>query len=158
MSKRDLALDLFKTFKNTTIKKSNKSGSSTPSTQTGKAGDPELISGVLSSLIADREWDSGLAEGNLFVHWKKIVGEEIAQHATPVSILDGTLTIQSSSTAWATQLQLMSNDLLTMIQKDATGVLIERIVFIGPHGHHGPSWKKGIRTIRNARGPRDTYG
>ncbi|CAB4564481.1 MAG: DUF721 domain-containing protein [Actinobacteria bacterium] len=158
MSKRDLALDLFKTFKNTTIKKSNKSGSSTPSTQTGKAGDPELISGVLSNLIADREWDSGLAEGNLFVHWKKIVGEEIAQHATPVSILDGTLTIQSSSTAWATQLQLMSNDLLTMIQKDATGVLIERIVFIGPHGHHGPSWKKGIRTIRNARGPRDTYG
>jgi predicted nucleic acid-binding Zn ribbon protein len=158
MSKRDLALDLFKTFKNTTIKKSNKSGSSTPSTQTGKAGDPELISGVLSSLIADREWDSGLAEGNLFVHWKKIVGEEIAQHATPVSLLDGTLTIQSSSTAWATQLQLMSNDLLTMIQKDATGVLIERIVFIGPHGHHGPSWKKGIRTIRNARGPRDTYG
>jgi predicted nucleic acid-binding Zn ribbon protein len=158
MSKRDLALDLFKTFKNTTIKKSNKSGSSTPSTQTGKAGDPELISGVLSNLIADREWDSGLAEGNLFVHWKKIVGEEIAQHATPVSILDGTLTIQSSSTAWATQLQLMSNDLLTMIQKDATGVLIERIVFIGPHGHQGPSWKKGIRTIRNARGPRDTYG
>jgi predicted nucleic acid-binding Zn ribbon protein len=158
MSKRDLAIDLFKTFKNTTIKKSNKSGSSTPSTQTGKAGDPELISGVLSDLIADREWDSGLAEGNLFVHWKKIVGEEIAQHATPVSILDGTLTIQSSSTAWATQLQLMSNDLLTMIQKDATGVLIERIVFIGPHGHHGPSWKKGIRTIRNARGPRDTYG
>lgn len=158
MSKRDLAIDLFKTFKNTTIKKSNKSGSSTPSTQTGKAGDPELISGVLSSLIADREWDSGLAEGNLFVHWKKIVGEEIAQHATPVSILDGTLTIQSSSTAWATQLQLMSNDLLAMIQKDATGVLIERIVFIGPHGHHGPSWKKGIRTIRNARGPRDTYG
>ncbi|CAB4572795.1 MAG: DUF721 domain-containing protein [Actinobacteria bacterium] len=158
MSKRDLAIDLFKTFKNSTIKKSNKSGSSTPSTQTGKAGDPELISGVLSHLIADREWDSGLAEGNLFVHWKKIVGEEIAQHATPVSILDGTLTIQSSSTAWATQLQLMSNDLLTMIQKDATGVLIERIVFIGPHGHHGPSWKKGIRTIRNARGPRDTYG
>ena len=155
MSKRDLALDLFKTFKNTTIKKSNKSGSSTPSTQTGKAGDPELISGVLSSLIADREWDSGLAEGNLFVHWKKIVGEEIAQHATPVSILDGTLTIQSSSTAWATQLQLMSNDLLTMIQKDTTGVLIDNIVFIGPHG---PSWKKGIRTIRNARGPRDTYG
>ena len=158
MSKRDLAIDLFKTFKNTTIKKSNKSGSSAPSTQTGKAGDPELISGVLSNLITDREWDSGLAEGNLFVHWKKIVGEEIAQHATPVSILDGTLTIQSSSTAWATQLQLMSNDLLDMIQKDATGVLIERILFIGPHGHHGPSWKKGIRTIRNARGPRDTYG
>jgi len=152
MSKRDLALDLFKSFKNTSIRKINKPA---PSIQVGKPGDPELISGVLSNLIADRDWDSGLAEGNLFVHWKKIVGYEIAQHATPISILDGTLTIQSSSTAWATQLQLMSNDLLMMIQKDAAGVLVENIVFIGPHG---PSWKKGIRTIRNARGPRDTYG
>ena len=152
MSKRDLALDLFKSFKNTSIRKINKPA---PSIQVGKPGDPELISGVLSNLIADRDWDSGLAEGNLFVHWKKIVGDEIAQHATPISILDGTLTIQSSSTAWATQLQLMSNDLLMMIQKDAAGVLVENIVFIGPHG---PSWKKGIRTIRNARGPRDTYG
>lgn len=155
MSKRDLALDLFKSFKNTSIKKLSKPASSSPSLQSGKPGEPELISGVLSNLIADRDWDSGLAEGNLFVHWKKIVGDEIAQHATPISILDGTLTIQSSSTAWATQLQLMSNDLLTMIQKDAAGVLVEDIVFIGPHG---PSWKKGIRTIRNARGPRDTYG
>ena len=152
MSKRDLALDLFKSFKNTSIRKINKPA---PSIQVGKPGDPELISGVLSNLIADRDWDSGLAEGNLFVHWKKIVGDEIAQHATPISILDGTLTIQSSSTTWATQLQLMSNDLLMMIQKDAAGVLVENIVFIGPHG---PSWKKGIRTIRNARGPRDTYG
>ncbi|CAB4576734.1 MAG: DUF721 domain-containing protein [Actinobacteria bacterium] len=155
MSKRDLALDLFKSFKNTSMKKTSKPASLIPSIQSGKTGDPELISGVLSNLIADRDWDSGLAEGNLFVHWKKIVGDEIAQHATPISILDGTLTIQSSSTAWATQLQLMSNDLLMMIQKDAAGVLVENIVFIGPHG---PSWKKGIRTIRNARGPRDTYG
>ena len=137
------------------MKKTSKPASLIPSIQPGKTGDPELISGVLSNLIADRDWDSGLAEGNLFVHWKKIVGDEIAQHATPISILDGTLTIQSSSTAWATQLQLMSNDLLMMIQKDAAGVLVENIVFIGPHG---PSWKKGIRTIRNARGPRDTYG
>ena len=155
MSKRDLALDLFKSFKNTSMKKTSKPASLIPSIQPGKTGDPELISGVLSNLIVDRDWDSGLAEGNLFVHWKKIVGDEIAQHATPISILDGTLTIQSSSTAWATQLQLMSNDLLMMIQKDAAGVLVENIVFIGPHG---PSWKKGIRTIRNARGPRDTYG
>jgi len=46
-----------------------------------------------------------LAEGNLFINWKKIVGDEIAQHAQPISILDNVLTIQSSSTAWATQLQ-----------------------------------------------------
>jgi predicted nucleic acid-binding Zn ribbon protein len=64
------------------------------------------------------------------------------------------LTIQSSSTAWATQLNLITTDLLATIQKDATGVLIEKLAIIGPQT---PTWKKGIRTIRNARGPRDTY-
>ena len=152
MSKRDLALDLFKAFKTNVIRKPNKPS---PTPQIGKPGDPELIGGVLNNLIAEREWDSGLAEGNFFVHWSKIVGAEIAQNATPISILDGVLTVQSSSTAWATQLQLISNDLLTTIQKDATGILIERLVFIAPRG---PTWKKGVRTIRNARGPRDTYG
>jgi predicted nucleic acid-binding Zn ribbon protein len=33
--------------------------------------------------------------------------------------------------------------------------LVEELIFIGPHA---PSWKKGLRSIRGARGPRDTYG
>ena len=151
MTKRDLALDLFTSFKTSVTRKPNKPA---PTVRIGQAGDPELISGVLNDLISDRDWDSGLAEGNLFVNWKKIVGDEISEHALPISILENVLTIQSSSTAWATQLQLISNDLLATIQKDATGVLIERLVIIGPQT---PTWKKGIRTIRNARGPRDTY-
>lgn len=152
MSKRDLALDVYNTFKNGVTRKPNKP---TPTDRVGQPGDPELISGVLNDLVADRDWDSGLAEGNLFVNWPKIVGAEIAQHTQAISILDGTLTVQASSTAWATQLQLISTDLITMIQKDTSGVLVEKLMIIGPQG---PTWKKGVRTIRNARGPRDTYG
>jgi len=151
MTKRDLAMDLFKTFKTGVTRKPN---TPVPTPRVGQPGDPELIGGVLNDLISDRDWDSGLAEGNLFVNWQKIVGDEIAQHAQPISILDNVLTIQSSSTAWATQLNLIAADLLTTIQKDATGVLIERLAIIGPQT---PTWKKGIRSIRNARGPRDTY-
>jgi predicted nucleic acid-binding Zn ribbon protein len=151
MTKRDLALDLFTLFKTGVTRKANKPA---PTIRVGQPGDPELISDVLNNLISDRDWDSGLAEGNLFFNWKKIVGDEISQHAQPISILDNVLTIQSTSTAWATQLQLISNDLLVTIQTDATGVLIERLVIIGPQT---PTWKKGVRTIRNARGPRDTY-
>jgi predicted nucleic acid-binding Zn ribbon protein len=151
MTKKDLALDLFTLFKTGVTRKANKPA---PTIRVGQPGDPELISDVLNNLISDRDWDSGLAEGNLFVNWKKIVGDEISQHAQPISILDNVLTIQSTSTAWATQLQLISNDLLVTIQKDATGVLVERLVIIGPQT---PTWKKGVRTIRNARGPRDTY-
>ena len=152
MTKRDLALDLFKTFKTGVIRKPNKPA---PTPRVGQPGDPELIGGVLNNLISDRDWDSGLAEGNLFVNWQKIVGDEIAQHAQPISILDNVLTIQSSSTAWATQLNLISNDVLASLQASAPGALVEKLSIIGPQG---PSWKRGIRTIRGARGPRDTFG
>ena len=152
MKKRDLALDLFKTFKTGAIRKINKPA---PTKRLGQPGDPELIAGVLSNLISEREWDSGLAEGNLFITWHQIVGAEIAQHTTPISILDGVLTVQTSSTAWATQLRLVHDQLLISIQESPSGVTIQRVDFIGPQG---PTWKKGLRTIRNARGPRDTYG
>ena len=37
----------------------------------------------------------------------------------------------------------------------AIDVLVDDIHVVGPRS---PSWKKGLRTIRGARGPRDTYG
>ncbi len=152
MERRDLALDLFKAFKTGAIRKINKPA---PTQRSGQPGDPELIGGVLSNLISEREWDSGLAEGNLFITWEKIVGADIAQHSTPISITEGVLVIQTSSTAWATQLGLVATELLATIQNDPSGATVEKLVFLGPTG---PTWKKGIRSIRNARGPRDTYG
>lgn len=152
MERRDLALDLFKSFKTGVIRKLNKAE---PTKRSGKPGDPELIAEALSDLISEREWDSGLAEGNLFITWPQIVGGDIAAHTTPLSISDGVLTVQTSSTAWATQLSLVSTQLLETIQSDPSGATILKLTFIGPLA---PNWKKGIRSIRNARGPRDTYG
>ncbi len=152
MQRRDLALDLFKSFKTGVVRKSNKPA---PTKRSGKPGDPELITEALSDLISEREWDSGLAEGNLFITWAQIVGSDIAAHTTPLSISDGVLTVQTSSTAWATQLSLVSRQLLSTIQSDPSGATVLKLIFIGPLA---PSWKKGIRSIRNARGPRDTYG
>ncbi len=68
---------------------------------------------------------------------------------------EGKLTIQTSSTAWSTQLRLMQGDLLKTIRQSAPGALVEELAIIGPHA---PSWKRGLRTIRGARGPRDTFG
>ncbi len=152
MEKQDLALELFKRFKTGVIRKKNKPA---PTHRSGRPGDPELIGGVLSGLISERDWSSGLAEGNLFITWEQIVGADIAAHTTPISISDGVLTIQTSSSAWATQLTLIAVDLLATIQSDPSGATVERVIFFGPTG---PTWKKGIRSIRNARGPRDTYG
>lgn len=153
MAKRDLALDLFKSFQTGQTNKKIRKRQVREST--GTTTDPQLLKDLLKDLITERNWDTGIAEGTLFSTWEKIVGNEISLHANPISLLEGVLTIQSSSTAWATQLRLIGPDLLETIQRSAPGALVESIAVIGPQG---PSWKKGIRTIRGARGPRDTYG
>ena len=149
--KVDLALELFRSYKTGFIKKIKPPVAERATTP----GDPTLISDVLTNLVSDRQWESGLAEGNLFAQWEKIVGSDIATHTTPISILDGVLLIQCSSTAWATQLQAVHDQLVATISSSAPGALVESLRFTGPNA---PSWKKGIRTIRGARGPRDTYG
>ena len=153
MSKKrvDLALELFRSYKTGFTKKIKLSVAERAATP----GDPTLISDVLTNLVSDRQWESGLAEGNLFAQWEKIVGSDIAKHTTPISILEGVLLIQCSSTAWATQLQSVHDQLVATISSSAPGALVESLRFSGPTA---PSWKKGIRTIRGARGPRDTYG
>ncbi len=150
MAKRDLALDLFGSYKTGFIKKVR------TRPERGQApGDPTLVSEILGELVKDREWDSGLAEGNLFATWPAIVGADVAAHAEPISLIDGKLLIQCASTAWATQLNLAQNDILATIRASAPGALVESLRFIGPQA---PSWKKGIRSVSNGRGPRDTYG
>ena len=149
--KRDLAKDLYKFYRSGFRKQ--KTDQQTELRQ--KVTDPQSLSSVLSEVIQNRNWNQGVAEGNLFSDWSTIVGTEIAEHTTPISLVDGKLTIQSSSSAWATQMRIMQDELLKTISSSAPGALVETLVFIGPHA---PSWKKGLRTIKGARGPRDTYG
>jgi predicted nucleic acid-binding Zn ribbon protein len=149
--KRDLAKDLYKFYRSGFRKQKSDQQSDVRQRVT----DPQSLSSVLSEVIQNRNWNQGVAEGNLFSDWNTIVGSEIAEHTTPISLVDGRLTIQTSSSAWATQMRLMQDDLLKTISSSAPGALVEALVFIGPHA---PSWKKGLRTIKGARGPRDTYG
>jgi predicted nucleic acid-binding Zn ribbon protein len=151
MAKKDLALDLFHSFKGG--QKKSKKVTLVPSVTSSDG--PQLLKDVLAQVIHERDWKSGIAEGTLFSTWADIVGPEISLHATPISLLDGVLTIQTSSTAWAVQLKLVDPDLLSTIRRSSPGALVESLLIIGPHG---PSWKKGVRTIRGAKGPRDTYG
>lgn len=150
MSKRDLALDLFRSYKTGFIKKPK-----VIEERAAQPGDPTLINEVLTDLISQRDWHLGIAEGTLFSNWKTIVGDDIASHTTPISLLEGALLIQCSSTAWATQLTAVGQDLLHSVQRSAPDAGVTSLNFIGPQA---PSWKRGLRTIKNERGPRDTYG
>ncbi len=148
--KRDIARELFKAYR-TKVRKNNHERDE----ERTHRDDPEKISSILENLSSTKDWQKGLAEGNLFTNWSKIVGSDIAEHSEPITIFEGKLTIRAASTAWATQLRLLESELLKTIQSQSEGAAIESLAIIGPNA---PSWKRGLRTIRGARGPRDTYG
>jgi len=116
--------------------------------------DPQPLGRLTGRIALDRGWTPQLTTGQLFGRWSAIVGEDVAEHAQPVALKDGELTVQADSTAWATQLRLLQKQLLVKI---ATGVgkdVVKRLKVLGPSA---PSWRYGPRHVRG-RGPRDTYG
>ena len=152
MSKRDIALDLYNSFKGNK-RTFFRSSAKNENLERIDSGEPVAVGDLINELVKTRVWQSGLAEGEVFVKWEEIVGQEIAKHSEPIEIKDGKLLIKCSSTAWATQLNLVKNELLQSIKKIAPA--IKELELLGPNS---PSWRKGLRTIQGAKGPRDTYG
>lgn len=118
------------------------------------ARDPQPVGDVVSSWISKTGAGGQLAKASLFARWAEIVGSGIADHATPVSLVDGELTLQAESTAWATQLRLMARTITGRVNAEIGRGTVTRIRASGPAG---PSWRFGNRHVAG-RGPRDTYG
>jgi predicted nucleic acid-binding Zn ribbon protein len=116
--------------------------------------DPRGLGSVLDNLTVDLGWSGTLAKSQLLVSWAEVVGADIAARTHPIAIEDSTLTVACESTAWATQLRLMSSEILTKILQRFPESDVTSVRFQGPNA---PSWKRGPRSIPG-RGPRDTYG
>jgi predicted nucleic acid-binding Zn ribbon protein len=116
--------------------------------------DPQPLGRIASRLAADRGWAERLATGHLFGRWARIVGEDVAEHATPVALDDGVLTVRAASTAWATQLRLLQRQLIAKIAAGVGDGVVTKLKVQGPAA---PSWRYGPRHV-SGRGPRDTYG
>lgn len=119
------------------------------------ARDPQPVGQVLSGYVKERGWDRPLAEGRVFTEWSQLVGRDVAAHCEPQSLLDGELRIAAQSTAWATQLRLLSGTLLARLVAELGPQVVTKLHITGPVA---PSWKHGGRSVRGHRGPRDTYG
>ena len=116
--------------------------------------DPQPLGRAARDLAKRRGWSSHVAEGMVFSEWRLLVGQQIADHATPTVLQDGVLTVTAESTAWATQLRMMRAQLLAKIAAAAGHGVVTSLKITGPVA---PSWRKGPRHIAG-RGPRDTYG
>jgi predicted nucleic acid-binding Zn ribbon protein len=116
--------------------------------------DPQPLGRLASRMMVDRGWQDRLTSASVFGRWAELVGEDVAEHATPLSLRDGELTVAASSTAWATQLRLLQRQLLGQIAAGLGPNVVRKLKVQGPTA---PSWRKGPRHAPG-RGPRDTYG
>ncbi len=91
----------------------------------------------------------------VFARWPELVGAEVADHCTPESFTDGKLVVRTDSTAWATQLKLLAPAVVRRLNEELGHGTVTLLEVVGPHL---PYWKKGPRSTRDGRGPRDTYG
>jgi predicted nucleic acid-binding Zn ribbon protein len=118
------------------------------------ARDPQLLGSATHELARTRGWSGRVAQAAVFGRWPAVVGEQIAEHATPTSLHEGVLSITAESTAWATQLRLVQSQLLAKIAAAVGDGVVTSLKILGPVA---PSWRKGRYRVAG-RGPRDTYG
>ena len=117
--------------------------------------DPQLLEQAMGRLIAAHGWELDLKVQGVFGRWAELVGAEVADHCTPESFADGRLVVRTDSTAWATQLKLLTPTVVRRLNAELGHGIVTVIEVLGPHLPH---WTKGRLSSRDGRGPRDTYG
>ena len=116
--------------------------------------DPMKLGIAVDALVRDRDWERTLTAAGLLPRWAEIVGADIAEHCRPERLAEGELVLIAESTAWATQLRLLSRQLLGRIAAEVGPGVVTKLKVRGPTA---PDWRHGpLRVV--GRGPRDTYG
>jgi len=88
-------------------------------------------------------------------NWQQIVGDLVAEHTKPIAFSDNVLQVSANSSVWAVQLSSLSHVLATKIA-EITGY--NEPISIKVNGPKANVPKYGPRTVKGARGYRDTFG
>ena len=120
----------------------------------GDSREPMAFGSAITRLVNERGWQETTTAAGVIANWAQVVGPEIADHCQPTSLLEGELVLVAESTAWATQLRLLTKTLVARIRDHVGEGVVTKIVVRGPAQ---PDWRKGPRRVQG-RGPRDTYG
>jgi predicted nucleic acid-binding Zn ribbon protein len=117
--------------------------------------DPQPLDAALTRVVDDHGWQVDLKVASMFARWPDLVGPEVGAHSRAESFADGKLVVRTDSSAWATQLKLLAPSVVRRLNEDLGHGTVVVMEVLGPHA---PSWKHGPRSVRDGRGPRDTYG
>ena len=75
------------------------------------------VQSVLSRALKRYGLDRNIARYQFVLHWKDIVGEDIAKRSKPDSLRNGTLVVSVSSSAWAQELSFYKGVILQRLKK-----------------------------------------
>ncbi|MBO0812410.1 MAG: DUF721 domain-containing protein [Microlunatus sp.] len=117
--------------------------------------DPQTLGAAMNRLVESQGWSKQISLRLLLGKWPALVGPVNSEHSTPIGYRDAVLRVQADSTAWATSLRTMAPQLVAKLNELLGDGTVTRVEILGPDV---PSWKKGRRSVRDGRGPRDTYG
>jgi len=121
--------------------------------------DPQPLDTSIGRLIDQQGWATDVRVHGVFSRWDVIVGKDVAQHARPVAYSReddaGRLLVQTDSTAWATEMRLLAGNVVRRLNEELGDGTVTVIDVQGPAA---PDWRRGRRSVRDGRGPRDTYG
>jgi predicted nucleic acid-binding Zn ribbon protein len=113
------------------------------------------VGAALDRLVETSGWETDIAVRSVFARWPELVGPEIADHCLPIGFADATVRVRTDSTAWATQLRLLAADVVRRLNEELGHGTVSILDVTGPDA---PTWARGRRSVRDGRGPRDTYG
>lgn len=119
------------------------------------ARDPQTLQASLGQLIEAKGWQNQMGVRQFVQAWPQVVGATNAKNSWPEEFRDGVLVVRATSTAWATQLRKFSPMIVRKINETVGQGSCSRVDIKGPTA---PSWKHGKLSVRDGRGPRDTYG
>jgi predicted nucleic acid-binding Zn ribbon protein len=77
--------------------------------------EPTRLGASLDRLAAGLGAPPASALHTVFVHWRELVGPAVAEHAWPLSLKGGTLTVGVDQPGWATQLRYLGATLLARV-------------------------------------------
>ncbi|MCL1899102.1 MAG: DciA family protein [Promicromonosporaceae bacterium] len=120
----------------------------------GNSRDPRLLGDTLQRLFDEQGWAGQVGIGAVVDRWAEVVGRQVADHCQPEDFEETTLTVRADSTAWATQLRLLTPTILRRIDETFSPGLITKVRVLGPSGR---TFKRGPLSVPG-RGVRDTFG
>ncbi len=89
---------------------------------------PNSLSDILQMLVHRKGWNDQYFQAKLENKWLDIVGEKIFHETKILSLKEGILTVNTTTSTWRTELTMRSEQLIIKINEELQADVVEKIV------------------------------